>query len=88
VILGVVQRWRHRLSVDWADGPWALTVGNTFYSSYDDQNSAIDTDTGTGTGTGTGTVVAPNRVKAYSLWDLSAAYEVSPVPPNPYHHRG
>jgi iron complex outermembrane recepter protein len=68
---GVVQRWRHRLSVDWAYGRWALTVGNTFYSSYDDQNSAIDTDTGT--------VVAPNRVKAYSLWDLSAAYEVSPV---------
>jgi iron complex outermembrane recepter protein len=68
---GVVQRWRHRLSVDWAYGPWALTVGNTFYSGYDDQNSAIDTDTGT--------VVAPNRVKAYSLWDLSAAYEVSPA---------
>ncbi len=67
---GVVQRWRHRLSVDWEQGPWALTLGNTFYSGYDDQNSAIDTDTGT--------VVAPNRVKAYSLWDLSGAYDVTP----------
>lgn len=66
---GVVQRWRHRLSVDWAIGDFSATLGNTYYSGYEDQNSAIDTDTGT--------VVAANRVKAYSLWDLSLAYDVS-----------
>ncbi|MBZ8142555.1 TonB-dependent receptor [Rubrivivax gelatinosus] len=66
---GVVQRWRHRLTVDWERGPFSLTLGNTFYSGYDDQNSAINTDDGS--------VVAKNRVKAYSLWDLSGGYEVS-----------
>ncbi|WP_164964151.1 TonB-dependent receptor [Rubrivivax sp. JA1026] len=65
----VVQRWRHRLSLDWERGAWSASVGNTYYSSYDDQNSAIDTENGS--------VVAKNRVKAYSLWDLSGAYEFS-----------
>ena len=66
---GVVQRWRHRLTVDWERGPVALTLGNTYYSSYDDQNSAIDTDSGT--------VVGKNRVKAYSLWDVSGSLAVN-----------
>lgn len=66
----VVQRWRHRVSVDWERGPLALTLGNTWYSSYEDQNSAIDTNVGT--------VVSPNHVKAYSLWDLSGAVDVTP----------
>lgn len=64
---GAVPRWRHRISADWERGPWTLTVGNSWQSSYDDQNSAINIDNGT--------VVAANRVKAYSLWDLSLAYE-------------
>jgi iron complex outermembrane receptor protein len=63
---GVVQRWRHRLSVDWERGPWTLTLSNSYIGSYEDQNSAIDTNSGT--------VVAPNRVKAYSLWDLSGSW--------------
>lgn len=66
---GVVQRWRHRLSFDWERGAWSASIGNTYYSGYKDQNSAINTDDGS--------VVAKNRVKAYSLWDLSGAYEVS-----------
>ncbi|CAD5375137.1 TonB-dependent receptor [Rubrivivax sp. A210] len=66
---GVVQRWRHRVTADWAGGPWALSLTNSYHSGYDDQNSAIDT--------GTGTVIAPNRVKAYSLWDLSASWSPS-----------
>jgi iron complex outermembrane recepter protein len=64
-----VQRWRHRLSVDWDQGPYGLTLSNTYYAGYQDQNSAIDTDGGT--------VVAPNRVKAYALWDVSARWEAS-----------
>lgn len=66
---GVVQRWRHRLNLDWSQGPWSVNLANSFYSGYHDQNSAIDTDTGT--------VVAPNKVKAYSLWDLSAGWEAT-----------
>jgi iron complex outermembrane receptor protein len=66
---GVVQRWRHRLTVDWESGPFGATLGNTYLSGYEDQNSAIDTDSGT--------VVGKNRVKAYSLWDLSGSWAVS-----------
>ena len=66
---GVVQRWRHRLTVDFERGPWLLSLSNTYYSGYEDQNSAIDTDSGT--------VVAKNRVKAYSLWDVSGAWTFS-----------
>ena len=66
---GVVQRWRHRLTLDWEKGPFAASLSNTYYSGYTDQNSAIDTDSGT--------VVDANRVKAYSLWDVSASYQVN-----------
>jgi len=66
---GVVQRWRHRITLDWDQGPWGLSLSNSYSSGYKDQNSAIDTDSGT--------VVAPNRVKAYSLWDLSGAWTVN-----------
>ncbi|NHZ36703.1 TonB-dependent receptor [Massilia rubra] len=63
----VVQRWRHTVSLDWDQGPLSATVSNSFSAGYDDQNSAINVDNGT--------VVAANRVKAYSLWDMSLAYE-------------
>ena len=66
---GVVQRWRHTLSVDWERGALSATLSNTYSSGYEDQNSAINIDDGS--------VVAPNRVKAYSLWDMSLGYEVS-----------
>jgi len=66
---GVVQRWRHRISLDWDRGPLGLSLANTYYSGYDDQNSAINIDNGT--------VVAANRVKAYSIWDLSGSYAVN-----------
>ncbi len=66
---GVVQRWRHRLNLDWSRGPWSVNLANTFYSGYKDQNSAIDTNTGS--------VVGANKVKAYSLWDLSGGWEAT-----------
>nr|WP_316644455.1 TonB-dependent receptor [uncultured Roseateles sp.] len=69
VTKGVVQRWRHRISLDWDRGPLGLSLANTYYSGYDDQNSAINIDNGT--------VVASNRVKAYSIWDLSGSYAVT-----------
>ncbi|MDN2716412.1 TonB-dependent receptor [Janthinobacterium sp. SUN120] len=66
---GVVQRWRHTITLDWDHGPYSASLSNTYSSSYDDQNSAINTDDGS--------VVKPNRVKAYTLWDMSGAYAVS-----------
>lgn len=66
---GVVQRWRHTLTLDWERGPFGLSLSNNYLSSYTDQNNAIDTETGL--------VVAANKVKAYSLWNLSGAWETS-----------
>ena len=67
---GVVQRWRHTVSLDWERGPLSASLQNTWSSGYDDQNTAINIDDGS--------VVARNRVKAYSLWDLSGAYLITP----------
>ncbi|MES2261406.1 MAG: TonB-dependent receptor [Pseudomonadota bacterium] len=66
---GVVQRWRHNISVDWDSGPLSASLMNTYSSAYQDQNSAINIDNGS--------VVAANRVKAYSIWDVSAAYAIN-----------
>lgn len=62
----VVQRWRHRASLDWDYGAVGLTLGNTYYSSYDDHNTAFDLS---------GNPLPKNRVKAYSLWDLSGSWQ-------------
>ncbi|OYO30928.1 TonB-dependent receptor [Janthinobacterium sp. PC23-8] len=66
---GVVQRWRHTITVDWDLGPYSASLSNTYSSGYKDQNSAINTDDGS--------VVQPNRVKAYTMWDMSGAYAFS-----------
>ena len=63
-----IQRWRHRATVDWDRGPLGLSLSNSFLSGYTDQNSAIDLESGKR--------VAPRKVKAYSLWDLTASYKV------------
>lgn len=61
----VVQRWRHRVSVDWERGEFAATLGNTLYSSYTDDSYLPNT--------------APRRVGEYNLWDLSASWKPSPA---------
>ncbi|HOB94505.1 MAG TPA: TonB-dependent receptor [Aquabacterium sp.] len=66
----VVQRWRHTVAVDWERGPFSMTLANSYLSSYTDQNNAPDPNTGT--------YVAPNRVKAYSIWDLSGSWQAMP----------
>ena len=67
---GVVQRWRHTVSLDWERGALSTSLQNTWSSGYEDQNTAINIDDGS--------VVAKNKVKAYSLWDVSGAYVVNP----------
>jgi len=66
---GVVQRWRHTITLDWDSGPFAASLSNTFSSGYHDQNSAINIDDGS--------VVAANHVKSYSLWDLTGAWQAT-----------
>lgn len=66
---GAVQRWRHTATFDWEQGALSAYLSHTYSSAYTDQNSAINIDDGS--------VVAANRVKAYSLWDLSATFQAN-----------
>jgi len=59
-----VQRWRHKLNIDWTQGPVNLSLGHTFFSSYRDQNIEGLADPGWN----------DRDVKAYSLWDLTGSY--------------
>lgn len=59
-----VQRWRHKLNIDWVHGPLNLTLGNTYFSGYRDQNIPGLADPGWN----------DRDVKAYSLWDLTGSY--------------
>lgn len=59
-----MQRWRHKLNIDWTQGPVNLSLGHTFFSSYRDQNIAGLADPGWN----------DRDVKAYSLWDLTGSY--------------
>jgi iron complex outermembrane recepter protein len=65
----VVQRWRHRVSVDWELGPVAASLSNQYSSGYTDQNTTYDPFSD---------APLPARdVSAYSLWDLTASWQVS-----------
>jgi len=59
-----VQRWRHKLNIDWTQGPINVSLGHTFFSSYRDQNIPGLADPGWN----------DRDVKAYSLWDLTGSY--------------
>ena len=59
----IVQRWRHTVSLDYDRGPLSVTLQQTFLSGYRDQNLLAD-----------GSV---HRVDAYSLLDLTGAYQIS-----------
>ncbi|MBL8329738.1 MAG: TonB-dependent receptor [Rubrivivax sp.] len=57
----VIQRWRHRVGLDWERGGFGVALGNTFYSGYTDDSYLPDTQ--------------PRKVEAYSLWDLTASWK-------------
>ncbi len=60
---GVVQRWRHTVSADWERGVWSATLSNSYLSGYTDQTIEGKAD---------------RKVKAYSLWDLTGAWNATP----------
>ncbi|MCA1857232.1 TonB-dependent receptor [Massilia oculi] len=64
-----IQKWRHRVSFEWDGGPATLTLANQYSSSYTDQNTTYDPFTDT--------LLAPNHVKAYSLWDLTGSWAIT-----------
>jgi iron complex outermembrane receptor protein len=64
----VIQRWRHRLSFDWDNGPYTLTLANQFSSGYTDQNTTYDPSSNT--------ALPSRRVSAYSLWDMTGSWKI------------
>lgn len=59
---GPVHRWRHSATVQWKSGPWNVTLGQKYISSYTDQNGeTVPTE-------------YHQDVKAYSLWSVAATY--------------
>jgi iron complex outermembrane receptor protein len=65
----VIQKWRHRVNFEWDNGPVSLTLANQYSSGYTDQNTTYDPYTDT--------LLPPNRVKAYSLWDLTGSWAIT-----------
>ena len=61
VTAGVVPRWRHHASIDYAMGPWGMTLSQNWQKGYRDLAA---TTAGT----------PPRRVRAYGLWDVQARY--------------
>ncbi len=64
-----VQRWRHKLNLDWDIGKFGLTVANTYLAGYRDQNVPGLADP----------TWNDRDVNAYSLWDLTGSYKFSPA---------
>jgi iron complex outermembrane recepter protein len=65
----VVQKWRHRLTFGWDQGPFSVTLANQYSSGYTDQNTTYDPVTNK--------LLAPREVEAYSLWDITGSYAVN-----------
>lgn len=65
----VIQRWRHRVALDWDFGAFGLTLANQYSSGYTDQNTTYDPVSNE--------LLPARRVKAYSLWDLTGSWSVN-----------
>ena len=65
----VIQRWRHRISLDWNQGPFSLTLANQYSTGYTDQNTTYDP--------ATDKLLAARDVSAYSLWDLTGSWKLT-----------
>lgn len=65
----VIQRWRHRVALDWDRESLGLTLSNAYLSGYVDQNTTYDPFTDT--------KLPDRKVKAYSLWDLTGSWQAT-----------
>jgi len=55
-VTGVSPRWKSYQSVTWDQGPWSVTLGNSYQSNYRDWNTDLDGNF--------------RQVSTLSLWDL------------------
>ena len=58
---GISPRWKSYQSVTWDNGPWNVTLGNSYQSSYTDWQTNFDDEQRT--------------VSSMSLWDLQATWK-------------
>jgi len=65
----VIQKWRHRISISWDQGPFGLTLANQYSSGYTDQNTTYDPNSNA--------LLAARKVAAYSLWDLTGSWNIN-----------
>ena len=65
----VIQRWRHRVALNWDKGDFGVTLANTYLTGYTDQNTTYDPFTDAR--------LPSRKVKAYSLWDLTSSLAVN-----------
>jgi iron complex outermembrane receptor protein len=65
----VIQRWRHRITLNWDQGPFGASLINTYSSGYTDQNSTYDPVANQ--------LLPARKVAAYSLWDLTGSWNVN-----------
>jgi iron complex outermembrane receptor protein len=61
-----IPRWRHYASLNWSQGPWSATLGQTFQSGYDEVDQRLCDPEGQNCGR--------RRVGTYSVWDLQVQY--------------
>jgi iron complex outermembrane receptor protein len=60
---GAISRWRHYATLDWAYGPWGVTVADTYQNGY--QETYISTITGD---------TVNRRVGSYDIWDVQGRF--------------
>lgn len=64
---GVIPRWKHRLALDWSDGPWSATLAQNWQSGYNDLYGTFIT-------LDNGDPIYQRRVKPYQTFDLNGTF--------------
>ena len=62
----VIQRWRHRIALNWDYAAFGITVANNYSSGYTDQNTTYDPVSNA--------LLANRKVKEYSLYDVTGSW--------------
>ena len=62
----VIQRWRHRVALNWDYAAFGLTVANNYSSGYTDQNTTYDPVSNK--------LLPSRKVKEYSLYDVTGSW--------------
>ena len=60
VVNGVIPRWKHYFAATWDQGPWSVTLAQTYQNGYTDAGTDLDGNL--------------RKVGSLSLWDLQASY--------------